>query len=98
MDQRDNQSGGGDSANEDYGFSGRGGFEEGNYSSAYGRGSAGERDNPSASGVGGGGYERGGTDIPTPDVIAGQPVRADDEGDEGRGDDQADDASLGNGA
>jgi hypothetical protein len=54
-------------ADEDYGFSGRHGFEEGNYSGAYGRGTAGAHDTPSASGLGGAGYARGGNSLPTPD-------------------------------
>jgi hypothetical protein len=58
---------GGAPADGDYGFSGRSGFAEGNYSGAYGRGSAGERDNPSVSGVEGAGTARGGNAIPTPD-------------------------------
>ena len=80
--RRDNPGSGGDAADADYGFSGRAGFEEGSYSSAYGRGSAGERDAPSASGAGGAGYSRGGTEIPAPDVEGGEPVRADDGGDD----------------
>jgi hypothetical protein len=65
----------------DYGYSGRGGFEEGNYSGTYGRGTAGAHDAPSASGHAGAGFARGGTEIPSPDVEGGRPVRADDPGD-----------------
>jgi hypothetical protein len=54
-------------AGSEYGFSGRGGFVEGNYSAAYGRGSVGARDNPSVSGVEGAGTSRGGNSLPTPD-------------------------------
>ncbi|MFL5577889.1 MAG: hypothetical protein ACJ79S_18190 [Gemmatimonadaceae bacterium] len=62
----------------DYGFSGRDGFQEGNYSSYYGRGTAGERNAPSASGYAGAGYDRGGTDIPGPDREPPDAVRVDD--------------------
>jgi hypothetical protein len=61
------QDGGSASTGNDYGFSGRGGFAEGSYSSAYGRGSAGARDNPSAGGVEGAGTSRGGNARPSPD-------------------------------
>ncbi len=63
----------------DYGFSGRGGFAEGSYSAAYGRGSAGARDNPSASGVEGAGTSRGGNALPAPDP-------ADDPDEQAKGD------------
>jgi hypothetical protein len=69
-------------ADGDYGFSGRGGFAEGNYSGAYGRGSAGARDNPSASGVEGAGTARGGNALPAPDPAD---VEGSDAGDEGTG-------------
>ena len=72
--ERDDERSGGDMpasgsapADDDYGFSGRHGFEEGNYSGAYGRGTAGARDTPSASGLGGAGYARGGNSLPAPD-------------------------------
>lgn len=65
-------------ADRDYGFSGRCGFQEGNYSSAYGRGAAGERNTPSPSGFAGAGYDRGGTDIPKPDREPPDAVRVDD--------------------
>ena len=68
-DRRDAQ--GGTPADGDYGFSGRGGYDEGNYSGAYGRGAAGARDNPSASGVEGAGTARGGNAIPAPDPADG---------------------------
>ena len=74
MAQHDEQGGGGQGAqggtpaDGDYGFSGRAGFAEGSYSQAYGRGSAGARDNPSASGVEGAGTARGGNAIPSPDT------------------------------
>lgn len=73
---------GSEPADDDYGFSGRTGFREGSYSEAYGRGSAGERDTPSASGVSGAGYSRGGADIPAPDEIGGEPLRVEEEGSE----------------
>ena len=80
MTTRDDQRDGGppdDGASaSDYGFSGRSGFTEGNYSGAYGRGAAGERDNPSASGVEGAGNARGGNAVPTPDET--DRLRADD--------------------
>jgi len=72
-------------ADRDYGFSGRDGFQEGNYSGYYGRGTEGERDNPSASGYGGAGYARGGTDIPRPDREPPDAVRRDDRLDERQG-------------
>lgn len=81
-DTRSNPADDAASAGDEYGFSGRAGYTEGNYSGAYGRGSAGQRDSPSASGVAGGGYTHGGTDIPSPEIIAGEPVRI-DEGDTG---------------
>ena len=74
------QDGGSASTGNDYGFSGRGGFAEGSYSGAYGRGSAGARDNPSASGVEGAGTTRGGNALPAPDPadVAGADRMADD--------------------
>ena len=88
MTQRDDERGGdapdrdGTSADGDYGFSGRGGFAEGNYSGAYGRGTAGARDNPSVSGVSGAGTERGGNAVPWPDPADVDGVDLLDRGDE----------------
>lgn len=68
--------------NDDYGYSGRT-RDEGNYSDAYGRGTAGETDTPSAGGSVGAGYSRGGGDVPAPDDEDG-PVREGDEDDPSR--------------
>ena len=77
------QDGGSAPTGNDYGFSGRGGFAEGSYSSAYGRGSAGARDNPSASGVEGAGTSRGGNALPAPDLAddvgGGRPIEEPDD-------------------
>jgi hypothetical protein len=75
---------GGTPADGDYGFSGRAGFSEGNYSGAYGRGGAGARDNPSASGVEGAGTTRGGNAIPSPDPADGDASEGDEGGGTGR--------------
>ena len=85
------QDGGSAPMGNDYGFSGRGGFAEGSYSGAYGRGSAGARDNPSASGVEGAGTSRGGNALPAADPAdrAGAGRTADDAGDDrGLGDER----------
>jgi hypothetical protein len=73
---------GGAPADGDFGFTGRSGFSEGNYSGAYGRGTAGARDNPSASGTGGAGITRGGNATPAPDPAD---VEAQGDGSEGVG-------------
>ena len=70
-------------ADRDYGFSGRE-VEEGNYSGAYGRGTAGETDTPSAGGALGAGYRNGGADIPAPDYEDG-PVTGEPPDGEGNG-------------
>lgn len=74
-------------ADRDYGYSGRG-VQEGNYSGAYGRGTAGETDTPSSSSELGAGYTAGGTDLPTPDR-EGAPVETDVETDVDARDDPA---------
>ena len=84
MDRSDDERGD-TPANGDYGFSGRSGFAEGNYSGAYGRGAAGARDNPSASGVGGAGTARGGNAVPSPDPADVETADRDD-AETGRGD------------
>jgi hypothetical protein len=75
------QDGGSAWTGNDYGFSGRGGFAEGSYSGAYGRGSAGASDNPSASGAESAGPARGGNALPAPGP-------ADDADDEAPGDER----------